>query len=198
MIKHPAYVYLALIFLSRMAFRHRECVRATGGGAAGRTGPERLRGALFCLAPLALMQLGPLVEYVLRFKGVIGPAPSDAGFFAMMSPGNAAAGLVLFAAGTALATAASRQLARAWGEAPGTLYTGGTYAIIRHPLYAAYLGQGAGCMLMLGAAWSWALYGLAVLLILVRAAQEDRELAARFEAYQEYRRRVKRFIPGLF
>ena len=198
MIKYPLFAYFALIFVSRLAFRHRECVRAAGGGAAGRSGGERRRGALFCLAPLALMELGPLIEYMLRYWGLITPAPEGDGFFAMMSPGNAAAGLVLFAAGTALAAAASRQLARAWGEAPGTLYTGGTYAIVRHPLYAAYLAQGAGCMLMLGAVWSWALYGLAVLLVLVRTVQEDRELAARFEAFDEYSRRVKRFIPGLF
>ncbi len=198
MIKYPLYAYLALIFISRLAFRHRECVRAVGDGAAGRSGPERRQGAIFCLLPLALMQLGPCVEYGLRSLGFIGPAPEGGGFFAMMRPGNAAAGLVLFAAGTILAAAASRHLSRAWVEEPGALCTEGIYAVVRHPLYAAYLVQGAGGMLMLGALWSWAGYALAGVLILVRTLLEDRAMAGRFDAFAEYRRRVKRLVPGIF
>lgn len=196
--KYPIYAYLAMMFLSRLAFRQRECVRAGAADAGGAARAGRWGGALFCLAPLGLMQFGPLVEYVLRYKGLLGPAPGGDGFFAMMKPGWSLAGLMLFALGTALAAAASRQLARAWGEAPGTLCTGGVYAVIRHPLYAAYLVQGAGCCLMLGARWSWAAWGLAALLILVRVAAEDREMAARFEAFGEYSRRVKRLLPGVF
>jgi protein-S-isoprenylcysteine O-methyltransferase Ste14 len=193
----PIFVYFGLILISRLLFRHRELVRAAAPGEKGQPGPERLQGALLCLLPLGLMQMVPFFEYWVRFWPIRGTELAKE-FFALVSPGNAASGVILFAAGTLLASRASLQLALAWREAPGELYTGGLYAVIRHPLYAAYLVQGAGCMLVLGARWSWIAYALAAALILTKLRQEDRDLAARFEAFAGYRRRVKRLFPGVF
>ena len=65
------YAYVAMILLSRVAFRHRDLV-VTGEDAPS---PRRLglRG-LLCLVPLGLMQLGPFFEFFLRYRGKIGRA----------------------------------------------------------------------------------------------------------------------------
>ncbi len=191
------YIYFGMIFVSRVLFKHRELVRAAGPGIKGQSGPEKRRGACFCLLPLALMQITPLVEYWIRYW----PIRDDAGakdLFAVSPIGNAAAGVILFVAGTLVAARASRQLARAWREAPGALYVAGLYSVIRHPLYAAYLLQGAGCMMMLGSRWTWIAYVLAAALVLVRVFQEDRELASQYPAFEAYSSRVKRLMPGIF
>lgn len=191
------FAYFAIILVSRFFFRHRELVRAAGDGARGQPGPERCRGALLCLLPLGIMQIAPFVGYWLHYFPIRDTDRAN-NFFALLSPGSSAAGVILFAAGTLLAARASRCMARWWHESPGGLCTTGPYAVIRHPLYAAYLLQGAGCMLMLGAAWSWVAWGLAAALITVRVLQEDRELANRYPDFEEYSRRVKRLVPGLF
>jgi len=52
---------------------------------------------------------------------------------------------------------------------------------------------------MLGAIWSWALYGLAVPFMFGRIAVEDRALAERFpEEFKAYRARVRRRVPLVF
>jgi protein-S-isoprenylcysteine O-methyltransferase Ste14 len=182
------YAYVALILLSRLAFRHRELV-ATGEDAPPAARPWQ-RG-LLCLLPLALMQLGPFCEFFLRYRETMrGP------IWTGRVPPSMAPGAVLFVAGTALAAVASRQLARGWQSDSGQLVTSGLYSCIRHPMYAGYLVQGAGCLLMLGSLWSWLLYGPAVALIFVRIVTEDRELAGLFpEEFPGYRARVKRLGP---
>jgi protein-S-isoprenylcysteine O-methyltransferase Ste14 len=193
----PIYVYFALILLSRAFFRHRECIRASGREGGARAGGGRAVGALLCLLPLAIMQLSPFFEYWVRLWPI---RRDDAArdFFALVGPGGFASGAMLFAAGVALAARASRQLARAWSEAPGELFTGGIYSVVRHPLYAGYLVQGAGCMLILGARLVWALYAVAAVLVLVKVLLEDRELERCFPQFPEYAKRTKRLLPGVF
>jgi len=126
-------VYALVLAVSRMAFRHRDCLRTEPDGAPR---PGRWRGALLCLLPLAMMQLIPFFEYMLRFRGFLGPPlPGPP----LLIPATAGSGLLVFAAGTALAAVASRQLGRAWRESPGALFTGGLYSVVRHPMYAGYL-----------------------------------------------------------
>lgn len=192
----PSYAILAyalVVLASRQAFQHRECVRA---GVDGSRGAGSRQGALLCLLPLGLMQLGPLAEYWLRLRAWERPPP---GFFGLLDPRASAAGLAVFALGTLLAAAAARGLGRCWRRDPGQLCTGGLYGMIRHPMYAGYLLQGAGCNLMLGARWSWALMALGAALILVRIFREDHELAALWpEDFAAYRQYVRRLVPGVF
>jgi len=78
------------------------------------------------------------------------------------------------------------------------LVTGGLYACVRHPIYAAGL---------LGSL-SWALYwgswraGLGTLLLLglfdLKARREERFLAERFPDYAGYQKRVRRLIPWVY
>lgn len=80
----------------------------------------------------------------------------------------------------------------------GELVTGGIYAFIRHPLYAS--------LILLGFAWaliwrSWPVLGLALVQAIfldAKARCEERYMIARFSGYADYRRRVKRLIPGLY
>jgi len=74
----------------------------------------------------------------------------------------------------------------------------GLYGLIRHPLYTANL-----CFL-----WGWALVwasGPALLAALAavpfyhaKARREEAWLRQRFPEYEDYERRVKRFVPGLW
>ncbi|HOX07180.1 MAG TPA: isoprenylcysteine carboxylmethyltransferase family protein, partial [Planctomycetota bacterium] len=114
-------------------------------------------------------------------------------------PPTMIAGLLVFAAGTLVAAVAARQLAAAWRDDSRGLCTSGLYAVVRHPMYAGYLLQGAGYSLMLGAIWSWALYGLVVPLLFARILVEDREMAGLFPAaFPAYRGRVRRLVPFIF
>ncbi len=188
------WIYVTAMIGSRFAFRHRECVTAAPEGSL----PESpWRGAILCLLPLGLMQLGPFVEYILRYRAAV-----EAGVPAHLAkalPATMYAGTLVFFAGTVLAAVASRHLAESWSEDSDALCTGGLYAIIRHPMYAGYLIQGAGCGLMMGAVWAWALYGLAAGLILLRVFAEDRDLARRAPAaFQAYSARVRRLLPFVF
>jgi len=192
----PMLVYALALIASRFAFRHREHMAVSEGDSAGRSGrPGPWRGALLCLLPMAIMQLGPFIEFMLRAAGLLQPFIGKPRAF----PPTITTGLLVFAAGTALSAMAARQLRDAWGRDPSRLCTSGLYSVLRHPMYAGYLIQGVGCALMLGAVWSWGLYGLAVPLIFVRIVVEDRELAGTFPAtFPAYRERVKRLVPFIF
>jgi protein-S-isoprenylcysteine O-methyltransferase Ste14 len=195
----PVYAYCLLVLLSRAAFRHVERVPATGSGGAGGGAPGKLQGTLLCLVPLGLMQLAPIAEYWLRLRAARAAGGGNpAGFFALLSPWESLAGLAVFAAGTLLAAAAARRLARAWRESPGRLCTAGPYARLRHPMYAGYLLQGVGSVLLLGGRWSFLALAAGAVLVAARCLFEDRELAARLPEFREYRRRTWRMVPGLF
>ncbi|MFQ6097953.1 MAG: methyltransferase family protein [Armatimonadota bacterium] len=117
-----------------------------------------------------------------------------------------ATGLALIAASVAIAAARLRCLPlsvmigvpEVSRKAPGRLLTEGIYSRIRHPRYVE-IGVGlAGlalftnylAMYVLAAAYWPTIYVIVLL--------EERELKHRFgEAYEEYCRRVPRFIPGL-
>ena len=82
------------------------------------------------------------------------------------------------------------------GEGP--LLTAGPYRYVRHPMYA-------GALLLLWASvmghWTWANGFLALIVsggVAVRIWDEERELRQHFRGYEEYSRRTKRLVPGLF
>lgn len=83
-------------------------------------------------------------------------------------------------------------------EPPDRIVSDGAYAYLRNPMYLGHL------IFMLGLAitfWSW----LALALLLfhagwfhVRVLRDEARLELRFgESYREYKKRVKRWIPGL-
>jgi len=79
------------------------------------------------------------------------------------------------------------------------LVTWGPYARVRHPMYVAYLVIFAGAGLLV-ANWAIFLLGAAVigLLMSVRLRKEEAMLREAFgRSYEEYERRVPRFLPRL-
>lgn len=75
----------------------------------------------------------------------------------------------------------------------------GPYAVVRHPMYAAFLLWTPGAALLLGSWVALALSPLIVLPLVVRTALEDATLARELAGYDEYRRRVRyRLVPGIW
>lgn len=78
----------------------------------------------------------------------------------------------------------------------GELVNMGIYARIRHPRYVGSLIAILGACFLAGARVMWIIAGVWWLLTLLAIALEERELRARFgAAYEEYCRRVPRFLP---
>jgi protein-S-isoprenylcysteine O-methyltransferase Ste14 len=75
----------------------------------------------------------------------------------------------------------------------------GPYRFVRHP---AYLGSMMACIatpLILNSVWALIPAGLAILLLAVRTALEDRTLMEELDGYKEYAQRVRyRLLPGVW
>lgn len=84
-------------------------------------------------------------------------------------------------------------------ERKQTVVSTGPYAVVRHPMYAAFVLFALGTALLLG---SW--LGLAADVVLVgmvawRAVLEEGTLREELEGYADYARRVRyRLVPGLW
>lgn len=79
----------------------------------------------------------------------------------------------------------------------GELVTGGPYRLIRHPMYTSVLMAAAAAAL-----WSLQLADIVLwmallVVLLFKAAIEERALVRRFPGYQDYKARTKRFVPWL-
>jgi protein-S-isoprenylcysteine O-methyltransferase Ste14 len=106
-------------------------------------------------------------------------------------------------AGFALATAGLLGLGRNLSPLPhprddATLVEGGVYGLVRHPIYAGLIMGALGWALLTN---SLLALGLAVLLLVffdVKSRREERALLARFPAYADYRRRVRKFFPFIY
>jgi protein-S-isoprenylcysteine O-methyltransferase Ste14 len=75
----------------------------------------------------------------------------------------------------------------------------GPYAIIRHPGYAAAFPLFAGMALSLGSWWALVPAAIALLLLVLRTAWEDRTLQAELAGYAAYAQKVRfRLLPGVW
>jgi protein-S-isoprenylcysteine O-methyltransferase Ste14 len=111
-----------------------------------------------------------------------------------------AAGLVLQLAGLALAVTALVVLGRSFGfvAADRGLVTRGPYAVVRHPVYAAYIVIQAGYLVQSISARNVAVLVFATGCNIGRAVVEERVLAGSAD-YGAYRQRVRwRLVPGLW
>jgi protein-S-isoprenylcysteine O-methyltransferase Ste14 len=91
------------------------------------------------------------------------------------------------------------KLARSYGivAADRGLVTGGPYAVVRHPLYSAYIVGGIGYLMQSLSIWNAAVDVIAVAWQLVRIRAEERHLDS--PAYAAYRTRVRwRLYPKLW
>ena len=77
--------------------------------------------------------------------------------------------------------------------------TSGPYRFVRHPGYAAAIGTFVGIPLALASWWGLLPAGLAIVLLVVRTALEDRLLQAELPGYPDYARRTRyRLAPGVW
>ena len=77
--------------------------------------------------------------------------------------------------------------------------TSGPYRFVRHPGYAAAIAMFVGIPLALASWWGLLPAGLAIVLLVVRTALEDRLLQAELSGYSDYARRTRhRLVPGIW
>ena len=79
-----------------------------------------------------------------------------------------------------------------------TLVTTGIYRFVRHPLYLSVILAAAAVALLKMTPLAWALAAGLAAVLNAKASREERWLAERFPAYDEYRRRTRKLIPFLF
>jgi protein-S-isoprenylcysteine O-methyltransferase Ste14 len=78
----------------------------------------------------------------------------------------------------------------------GDIVRAGIYAHVRHPRYAGSFLAIVGACLLAGTRTMWIVAAVWGLLMLVAISFEEREMRARFgAAFEEYCRRVPRFVP---
>jgi len=80
----------------------------------------------------------------------------------------------------------------------GRLVTHGLYGIVRHPIYAAIIAGALGFGLLTGHWLRISLAGVLFLFFDLKSRREERWLVQAYPEYAEYRRRVKKLIPGIY
>jgi protein-S-isoprenylcysteine O-methyltransferase Ste14 len=113
------------------------------------------------------------------------------------------AGALVAAAGVAIAIWSARSLRRALTPFPmpvpgNELVENGPYGRVRHPIYSGVVVAALGWSLLCG---SWVATALCLVLAVLFDAKSRREEAWLSEAHPEYsayRRRTRRFVPGVY
>jgi protein-S-isoprenylcysteine O-methyltransferase Ste14 len=91
-------------------------------------------------------------------------------------------------------------LRRSFGLAPANrgLVVAGPYKLVRHPIYASYLVNQTGFLLLNPTPWNAGVLGVSLLLQVFRIAAEER-LLARDQAHAAFRKAVPyRLVPGIY
>jgi protein-S-isoprenylcysteine O-methyltransferase Ste14 len=185
---HPALIALAIVF-----FAVSGAALFAGGNLS--PGEREDRGNRWVIAAFAV--LGLLAAYL--------PAYTDRSEFWTID-GDAVRwlGVVLFAAGGALRLwpvfVLGDRFSGLVAIQPGhTLVTTGIYAVIRHPSYLGLLVNSLGWALAFRSGVGVLLTALLIPPLLARIHAEERLLRGQFGgAYDAYRARTSRMIPGLY
>jgi protein-S-isoprenylcysteine O-methyltransferase Ste14 len=146
------------------------------------------RGGWWLVAQLPLM--------ILQFA-----LPPWLGTLSTGAPRWVAIGLVT--AGMAVGIAARLALGASFTAFPRPVEHGahvarGPYRFVRHPIYVSVFVTGLGWALLWQSAAGAALTLALAILLDLKSRREERWLEAAYPSYTAYRRRVARFIPGLY
>jgi len=80
-----------------------------------------------------------------------------------------------------------------------TVCDSGPYRFVRHPGYTGNILPLAGIVLGLGSLWTLIPAAVALILVVIRTALEDRTLQEELPGYREYAQRVRyRLFPGIY
>jgi len=78
------------------------------------------------------------------------------------------------------------------------LRTGGIYSFVRHPMYLSVILLILGGTLYLGAYLTLVLDLIAVIFLVFKISFEEKMLAAKYTAYDDYKKKTKKLIPFIF
>ena len=145
-----------------------------------------------------------VVQLVLFALSLLAPlAPGQPAWPSLLAWPARAVGLLLGLAGLALAVAGLLGLGSNLSVLPhpkddAELVQGGVYSLARHPIYGGLIMGAAGWALLTNSLLALAFALVILLFFEVKSRREERQLLARFPAYAEYRRRVRKFFPYLY
>jgi len=78
------------------------------------------------------------------------------------------------------------------------LITDGPYRFVRNPMYLAVLMATLGWVVETPSFVRWGVWAGIAITLALKLLYEERLLSKHFEDYPEYRRRIKRLIPGVW
>jgi protein-S-isoprenylcysteine O-methyltransferase Ste14 len=110
------------------------------------------------------------------------------------------AGLLLLLAGLALGARGLWDMRRSLTSLPrpnerAELLDGGAYRLVRHPMYGGLIMASVGWGLAKASPPALALAAVLAIYLYAKSRREERWLVERFEGYQAYRIRTRRFLP---
>jgi protein-S-isoprenylcysteine O-methyltransferase Ste14 len=113
------------------------------------------------------------------------------------------AGLVAIAVGGWLAVRAFTDLGESLTPMPrpradGRLVESGIYARLRHPIYAGLMLAGIGWSVLTASLPALIVALLLAAFLDAKARREEEWLLDHYPGYADYRRRSKRFVPGIY
>lgn len=112
-------------------------------------------------------------------------------------------GVVALAVGGWLAVRAVADLGASMTPVPrprphGRLIESGIYTRLRHPIYAGLMLAGFGWSALTQSVGALVVALLLAVFLDAKARREETWLLERYDAYEAYRRRSKRFVPGIY
>jgi protein-S-isoprenylcysteine O-methyltransferase Ste14 len=112
-------------------------------------------------------------------------------------------GAAVLLAGIALVALGVRDLGRSLTPLPapaagGTLVEHGAYARIRHPIYTGLMASALGFAVLSASVAALVLTGALAVLLDLKARREEAWLRERYPDYDDYARRTRRFVPGIY
>jgi len=147
--------------------------------------------------PATEISLKPL-DWLLAFGATAGPLLVRPGHAAPLAPAAFAASLMI--TGIVFQVICKLTLRRSFGLAPANrgLVVAGPYKLVRHPIYASYLINQTGFLLLNPTAWNAGILAASLVIQIFRIAAEERLLAHDL-SHAAFRKAVPyRLLPGLY